>query len=290
MCLLPFTMCPAWLQQNEKGRFMDRFEKQRLDYAYYQDLWENPQPSPILSSPERWDKRADEWVKKLEVNEVYRTREMKRVQATADFLRKNGLLGTESTALDIGCGPGLFTAEFAKTAGHVTALDLSPRMAEHAAVYARKQGVDNTSFVAANFREADLDVLGWRKKFDLVMSSITPAITSVNDLHKMMEISRGNCLHVSFVQVADSLKDKIAAELFGNEQGTAGHWDGRVFYSVFNLLFLEGYSPQTFYFRQESCEELAADKLLAERYASLLKKDGPEREETIERIEHSCNR
>ena len=50
----------------------------------------------------------------------------KRVTSVAGFLRAHGLLQKDQTVLDIGCGAGYFTAEFAKTAGHVTGMDISP--------------------------------------------------------------------------------------------------------------------------------------------------------------------
>ena len=259
-------------------------QERQIDYAYYQDLWENPQPSPELFSPRRWDARADKWVQKLNENPAYRKEEMERVAATAGFLRSNGQLGPGSRVLDIGCGPGLFTAEFAKTAGYVTALDLSPRMLHHANAHSKAEGATNTSFIAYNFKQADIDALGWRKKFDLVMSCLTPAITSVEDLHKIMDVSRGHCLHVSFVQSGDSLKKQIASELFSGVKSYVGHWNGTVFYSVFNLLFLEGYHPKTFYFSQTNDRTVMPNRELAERYADFLKKDFPEKPVSAEMV------
>lgn len=171
---------------------MARLKEQTVSYHYYKDLWENPQPAPILSSPDVWDKRADEWVQILAKDVAYQARMMERVDATTAFLRKNGLLGPNSNVLDIGCGSGLFTTMFAKTAGHVTGVDISPRMVCYTQDYAQNQGAKNTSFRTCDFKQADMGVLGWHKKFDLVMTCLTPAITNVYDLHKIMGISRGH--------------------------------------------------------------------------------------------------
>lgn len=263
---------------------MSHATQQAIGYEYYRDLWENPQPAAILSCPARWDERADEWVKMLAENAGYRARTMERIEATTCFLRQNGLLAPGSHVLDIGCGPGLFSAAFAKTAAHVTGVDISPRMVHHAKEYARRQGTPNTAFVACNFKQKAAAGPGWHKKFDLVMSCLTPAVTGVADLHKMMEISRGHCLHVSFASTGDSLEDAIAARLYKGVDGGAHHWDGRVFCAVFNLLFLEGYNPKTFYFTQSSTETLAANQTLARRYASAFKKEGPCSEKEVERI------
>ena len=85
-----------------------------------------------------------------------------RVQATADFLRKHGLLDADMDVIDIGCGPGRFVAEFAKTAHYVEGTDLSPKMLEYAAEYAASQGIHNVSFIPCDFKQLDIDEMGWR--------------------------------------------------------------------------------------------------------------------------------
>lgn len=241
-----------------------------LDYNYFKRLWEEPRPASELSDPAFWDRRADQWVRRLEEDQAYRARELERVEATAAFLRQQGLLAQGQTALDIGCGPGLFTVEFARTAGQVTGIDLSPRMMEHARAYARRQGVDNAAFLSCDFRRADPAAMGWVGAFDLVMTCLTPAVTDVETLHKVMSLSRGYCLHVSFVQSEDSLEEEIAAALYVGQPERSGQWDGRFYYAVLNLLFLEGYFPQTAYFRQTAEESVTVDQALAEQYADSL--------------------
>ncbi len=243
------------------------------DLLFFQELWENPKPSADLSSPHRWDSRADGWVQKLEEKPDYRQKEMARVQATADFLRGQGLLEAGHQVLDIGCGPGLFSSEFARTAGFVTGLDLSPRMARHADAYAKAQGRLNTHFMALDFKEVDLQTLGGASAFDLVVSSLTPAISGLDDLYKMMALSRGFCLHVSFVQTKDSLREQIIQDLYGPVDQKGGHWDGRIFYSLVNLLFLGGYYPLTSYFTQDRSEELEVDEDLVDRYTRMLARE-----------------
>lgn len=85
---------------------------------------------------------------------------------------------------------GRFVVAAAKTARHVVGTDISGQMLLYGERYAKEEGVENTSFVEADLKEADLDALGWRKRFDLVFAAITPAITG-EGLEKMMEMSRG---------------------------------------------------------------------------------------------------
>lgn len=246
---------------------------QAPDPSFFQDLWEDLEPADHLTSPKHWDLRADSWIKKLEERPVYREKELGRVQATRDFLLGQGLLGPDQRVLDIGCGPGLFATEFAKTAEFVTGLDLSPRMVRNAEAYAQAQGQTNIRFVALNFREAELQMLGGARAYDLVMSSLTPAISGLTDLYKMMSLSRGSCLHVSFVETRDSLREKMISDLYGHVDQKGGHWDGRVFYSVFNLLFLGGYFPVTSYFTYNKTGSIELDDDLIDRYTSMLKKE-----------------
>ncbi|NLA96340.1 MAG: methyltransferase domain-containing protein [Clostridiaceae bacterium] len=243
------------------------------DPLFFQELWENLEPADHLTSPKHWNMRADGWIKKLEERPVYREKELGRVQATRDFLLGQDLIGPGKKVLDIGCGPGLFATEFAKTAEFVTGLDLSPRMARHAAAYARAQGQDNTRFIALDFREADLQTLGGARAYDLVMSSLTPAISGLADLYKMMSLSRDSCLHVSFVETRDSLRAKMIRDLYGHVDQKGGHWDGRVFYSVFNLLFWGGYYPVTSYFTYNKDGAVELDDDLIDRYTSMLSKE-----------------
>jgi len=50
------------------------------------------------------------------------------------------------TVLDVACGPGLVACAFARTARHVTGIDLTPAMLEHARGLAAKDGLTNVTF------------------------------------------------------------------------------------------------------------------------------------------------
>ncbi len=54
--------------------------------------------------------------------------------------------GPEDTVLDVACGPGLVVCAFAQVARHVTGIDLTPAMIEHARTLQQSKGLTNVSW------------------------------------------------------------------------------------------------------------------------------------------------
>lgn len=48
--------------------------------------------------------------------------------------------------LDVACGPGVVACEFAKSAGHVTGIDITPEMIEQAELHQKEKGIENVSW------------------------------------------------------------------------------------------------------------------------------------------------
>lgn len=256
------------------------------EMAHFQEIWCYRRSSHTEHTKETWNERAHEWEQGLQQDAERRRRSDERVRATADWLRSKGILGPEQEAIDIGCGPGRFVAEFAKTARHVVGTDLSDRMLAYGERYARSIGVENTSYVDADFQTADIDALNWRGRFDLVFSSITPAITGKTGLEKLMAISRAWCFNSCFVNFEDALEQSLVRELLGREPkaGWNPHWHW--FYALFNLLLLDGYFPEVTYYREEKIKTVAAGEETARDYARRLSEsyDGAQEETLIPRI------
>ncbi len=242
-------------------------------YRYYQELWENPRPSEGLYQMERWNDRADEWVGRLDSDETYRKRLMDRVDACVTFLKKEEVLESGDRALDIGCGPGLFSMAFAKHVASVEGIDLSSRMVQHAANYAKTENLSNVAFSACDFRSVDVDAIEWSNRFDLVMACLTPAVTNRKELYKLMEVSRRHCLHISFVHARDDLEDRVIEALGDLADRGSTTMDGRIFYSIFNMLYLDGYFPKTHFYKRAFEDELSYERSLTKRYEKFLNKD-----------------
>lgn len=254
------------------------------DYEYFKSIWEYKKSTGFHHTAKKWDGRAEDWAKELADNSSFQDSINERVSKAAGYLRGHGLLGAGSKVIDIGCGPGRFTAEFAKTAGHVTGVDLSPRMLELAADYAKTQGIENVSYLAGDFMEMDLDQLGWNQHFDLVFTSITPAIGTMESLKKAMSISRGYCFNSCFIHWEDELEEQISKAVYGREykpsQDTHGCW----YYSLFNLLWLEGYFPETHYHMYDQQVETVINEDLARYYARTFSGDMTADEKETQKI------
>ncbi|MDR3209391.1 MAG: class I SAM-dependent methyltransferase [Oscillospiraceae bacterium] len=216
------------------------------DLAYFQDLWAARGFSPVSHSPEIWDERAKDWISELGPDGEGKDDMRARVAATAAYLRGRGLLGRGDTVADVGCGPGLFVNEFARTAKHATGMDYARRFLDYGAAQSKAAGLTNTSFTQCDFLALDVDAAGLAGAFDLVFTSITPAASGAGCLEKLIRMSRAYCYNASFVYARDDLAERVARDVFGAEHKS--RWDGAGFYALLNLLWLSGYYPETYYY------------------------------------------
>ena len=195
-------------------------------------------------SPQKWDRRAESWEKER----IRRRKGEDRVRSTVDYLERRGLLRPEYRVADIGCGPGRFAAAFARHVEWVTGFDLSPRMVQYGMEHVRRDGLDNVTLRTCDFQTLDVGKEGLAGAFDLVFSSLTPAIHGREGLRKVMDMSRAYCCNITHISHHNSIRARLQTELFG--LAPASPWGGRWFYSLFNALLLMGYLPETSYDHQ----------------------------------------
>ncbi len=248
------------------------------DYEYFKKLWEYRRPGGIKHTAEIWNVRAKSWEKELECDNLFRRQMDDRVDSAAKFLRNRGLLQAGSTVVDIGCGPGRFVVEFAKTAGHATGIDISLEMLKLGEKQGKEKGVSNISFTECDFKNTDIDSMGWRNKFDLVFTSMSPGTGDESGLDKIMGMSRAFCFNCSPIYGEDLLENQIARDVFGMEKNPRSLWDQRWFYSLFNILWIRGYLPETYYHTQETEEAVDADERLLSYYSGFFSKEFPEKD------------
>jgi SAM-dependent methyltransferase len=234
----------------------------QADLEYFIKRWEGKRGKSVGHSPAIWDDRADEWIAELEAEPEYKTA---RALDTATYLRRRGLLTKDSSVVDIGCGPGLFAAEFAKTAGSALGVDYSRRFVEYAGEKALEAGLTNARFECYDFVEEDTS--RYDGGFDLAFSSITPATCTWERMQKFMRLTRAYCCNVSFVKIKDQVAEQISRDLFG--ETFRPRWDGSGFYALLNIIWLLGYYPETHYYDDVRTDPIAATREEAEYFAQL---------------------
>ena len=208
---------------------------------YFISLQES-QPADLPDhSVKMWNKRADFWENARKKNQ----KGDERVDSAIRYLDSKGLLDKNYDIVDIGCGPGRFAAAFAKHVHKVVGLDISDKMVEHGMNHIQNEGLDNAALYACDFQTLDIEKEGYQHAFDLVFSSMTPAIHGMNGLMKSMEMSRAWCCNITHLDGRNLLREQIMQEVFGKR--LEPQWNGRWFFSLFNVLFLLGYDPETSY-------------------------------------------
>ena len=250
---------------------------------FYIDQWSSRKPCNMSHKKEDWDERAFDWEKELHEDDEAIRRNMARVAATVVFLKAHGQLKPEDTVIDIGCGPGRFVAEFAKHAGHVTGLDISSNMCRFGLEYAHSQEIQNVDFIACDFKKADVKEEGWENKYDLVFSSITPAMSTYESLVKSEIMSRGYCFQSGFVKMVDFPGDEVLKEVLP-EKEQAGNREISSFQGMFNILCLEGKYPVVDYYTEASREVVDINEKLIRkllRNTAIPKEKIEERKELI---------
>ncbi|MDR0917044.1 MAG: class I SAM-dependent methyltransferase [Oscillospiraceae bacterium] len=233
---------------------------------YFEGQWASrSRPGKSAVSAETWDERAEEWIRGIESGGKQNM--LERVGTTSAYLRGRGLLGAGDSVADVGCGPGLFVAEFAESAKYALGIDFSRRFVEYGREICAARGLTNTSFRAEDFLTFDIDAAGLVGQFDLVFTSITPASTGRGCLDKLIRMSRAFCCNCSFANTSDSLTPRVMREVFGSTSPSRFSGDG--FYALVNLLWHRGYYPETYYYADERSETYAPTLRDAQRLADL---------------------
>lgn len=121
-----------------------------FEYANSTELWNNPHISKQMLKLH------------LDPNIDPASRNKKFMDKSVNWMTQKFSINSKSKILDLGCGPGLYTAEFAKRGAKVTGLDVSKNSIEYAN---RKAGEDNLEikYINANYVTYD-----FKKKYNLV--------------------------------------------------------------------------------------------------------------------------
>ncbi len=173
----------------------------------------------------------------------------RRVKQIFSFLREYDPHICEGDILDIGCGNGLFTAKFAESARHVTAVDISEQVREAAQAHVRSRSLSNVDILPVDITSFDPEKEGWTNQFDLVFAGLVPACYTLDAIKKMEVMSRKYC----FIEMRISMTDSLIDELFeqAGEKMPEKHSDfPEQFLLLNNILCLDGYLPSVRYKRE----------------------------------------
>ena len=232
---------------------MEKFKFNLEDeLKHFEGLWDSRPPvdKKKVHSKEKWNKRAASWIKEFD-DPCSRKRSDNRLKATLSFVNRYKVVDENSSVIDMGCGLGRFAVEFARKAEHVTGCDLSNEMIKYAKEHGKEEGLDNKlTWIDCDFKHTDIDKMGWRGAFDLVFTSLTPAVDGVESLEKICAMSRDYCFNSTFVNSEDNLDiilyEELTGKVFPDEFTNHHHW----FYSLYNILNLKGYFPRSDYYEE----------------------------------------
>ncbi len=241
----------------------------------------------------RWNRLAEEWDEGLRFDQQRKLRCETRIAETINWLKTFGLFDGKCDVADIGCGPGRFVGEFAKQSEFVLGVDISSNMTQYGKKYTEELGLTNTKFYAGDFSILDIDSLGWSRQFDLVFSSITPAIRGKKGLNNLIQMSRGWCFNSCFVYYTDDLQNELIENLFQRpprlEKTAHSYW----FKQLFDLLWLRGYHPNVRYYKDHREDQREIDRRFVEKILDqILGEDVSEKdvEKTIDYLKSRTNR
>lgn len=225
---------------------------QNDNIKYWSQCWKAT-TSAVQTEPdedkvaERWNQRWEKRPKRPEDGGPGEEMMRRSALETIGFLEENGFEIKGSKILDIGCGPGVLSIPLAKLGAEVTSLDISSKSLERVAEIAEKESLDVETMVCS-WWSADIDELGLRNKYDLVIASRTPSINDAETLKRMMACSKNLCYYSSFLNVGENRAHMEILKLVSGEDEPDGmmrnrHHQAYTMFFPFMYLYFSGYQP-----------------------------------------------
>lgn len=149
-----------------------------------------------------------------------------RVISAINYLDSKGLLEKIMMSQILDAVPDGLLLHFAKYVHKVVGLDISDKMVKHGMEHIQNEGLNNAILYTCNFQTLDIDKSGYTHAFDLVFSSMTPAIHNMDGLIKSMEMSRAWCCNITHLDRRNSLRNRSYRKYLANKQHPNGMGDG----------------------------------------------------------------
>lgn len=146
-----------------------------------------------------WDNAADNYqqVFSLGISEYNRR--------VLDFLRAKGHIFPGSRVLDVGCGVGKYGTYLAALGCRVALNDISPKMLAFAKE--NMKAYPETEFYPGDFASPSFP--SDTGSFELVMSTMSPAVSSSAAIKKMISLSHGGVFIARFAQWSQPTRTKL---------------------------------------------------------------------------------
>lgn len=154
---------------------------------------------------ERWSRRENTgthralWSREAHLYDCQPTADW----ATEGFMRtvaELDVLTPTTSVLDVGCGAGVYTAAFAQCAREVLGVDLSDMMVAAGRRRAERENLPNLRFEVVDWRDFDIDAVGWRGAFDVVTARMTPAVSDAASFGKFVACGKKHGIYENFIQ------------------------------------------------------------------------------------------
>lgn len=230
--------------------------KHVLDRRYWAAAWaEHRQESGFYrdegDTVEFWNKRAPQF-RRNTTGEAGAGR----VAEVFAWLGARGLELSGLRVLDVGAGPGSFTAPLALAGAQVTAIDASPTMIELLHEEMRSTAKDYTAFTAA-WEDLVPSEHGWQAAFDLVFVSMCPALSDIDSLQKALSCSRAYLYINAF---AGKRESHALYEIWRSLEGTEPPSTPDDAFFLSNLLHTLGYNFDLTIYSSSYEEEMTIDE------------------------------
>lgn len=128
------------------------------------------------------------------------------------FWAEEGMLFPGARVIDIGCGVGKYGTWFAELGCDVTLTDISSEMLRYASENMAKYETPWTTY-QCDFREITGDESVFLKKYDLAVSTMSPAVNDVETVRKMSVMTSGWCFLSRFFSWSQPFRDLLVTEL-----------------------------------------------------------------------------